>query len=125
MLSIFLALIVFVNCISTKEFCNSEIFEPSCLRNDVLFIKKATFGREIIGKCIKSEGGFDEYLSKKPGYTNCYTDVRHIIEPQCAGKQSCKVQVVGIEADSKCSNVFKDHLDVDHTCLKGWKKNPS
>ena len=104
--------------LSTKEFCNSEIFEPSCLRNEVLLIKKAHFGREKLGKCIKMEGEFDEYLSK-PGYINCYTGVRHIIEPQCAGKQSCKLHVVGIEADSKCSNVFKDHLDVDHTCLKG------
>ena len=66
MFVIFGTLILFVEYISTKEFCNSEIFEPSCVRNEILLIKKAHYGREKLGKCIKMEGEFDEYLSK-PG----------------------------------------------------------
>ena len=53
------------------------------------------------------------------GFIGCYSDVRYVIQVECAGKQSCNVDVVGIEADSKCSLVFKDHLSVDYLCIKG------
>ena len=102
----------------SEEFCNSDIFEPFCSPNEILHIKNAIYGRKHLGQCIKNEGEFDEYLSK-PGYINCYTDVKHIIEPQCAGKTSCRIAVARIKADSKCSNVFKNHFDVDYSCMKG------
>ena len=75
-----------------QEFCNSDIFEPFCSPNEILHIKNAIYGRKHLGQCIKNEGEFYEYLSK-PGYINCYTDVRHIIETQCARKQSCRIIV--------------------------------
>ena len=66
-----------------------------------------------VGRFLKIEGTLDEYLLSKPGYINCYINLRHIIEPQCAGQQRCEVPVVRIEADSGCSKAFKDHLDIE------------
>ena len=34
------------------------------------------------------------------GFINCFTDVRHLIEPQCAGQQRCEVPVAKIDADT-------------------------
>ena len=114
--------IFFFSNVKSEEFCNSEIFKPECLHNEVLYIEKAFFGRKYIGKCIKEEGEFDEYLSKIPGYINCYSDVENIIEPYCAGKQRCEMFVASISSETNCSKVFLKHLDVSYQCLKGIVK---
>ena len=105
--------------ICAKEFCASEIFKPDCSKNEIIYVKSAIYGRREHGKCLKKEGELDIDFLKKPGYINCSTDVRHIIEPQCAGQQRCEVPVVRIEADSGCSKAFKDHLDIEYSCKKG------
>ena len=105
--------------VSAEEFCNSEIFQPDCLRDEVIFITKAFYGRYEYGRCLKMEGDLNEQFMKTTGYINCFTDVRHIIEPQCAGQQRCEIIVARIEADSGCSKAFKDHLDIDYSCKKG------
>ena len=105
--------------VSAEEFCISEIFQPECLRDEVIFITKALYGRREYGRCLKKEGDLNEQFMKTTGYINCSTDVRHIIEPQCAGQQRCEVPVVRIEADSGCSKAFKDHLDIEYSCKKG------
>ena len=113
-----LGLISFSN-VKLEEFCFSEIFKPVCLQNEVLHIEKAIYGRKHIGKCIKKEGEFDEYLSKKPGYINCYSEIGNIIGPHCAGKQRCEMFVASIPSETNCSKVFLKHLDVSYQCLKG------
>ena len=72
--------------VSAEEFCNSEIFKPNCLHDEVIYITKAIYGRKEYGRCLKKEGDLDEALLKKPGYINCFNDVRHIVEPHCAGQ---------------------------------------
>ena len=69
--------------------------------------------------CLEKEGELNKQLLRISGYMNCSTDVRHIIEPQCAGQQRCEVYVSRIEADSGCSKVFKDNLNIDYFCIKG------
>ena len=77
-------------------------------------------GQQQVGRCLKIEGTLDEYLLSKPGYINCSTDLRHIIELQCAGQQRCEVPVARIEADSGCSKSFKDYLDLEYSCKKSY-----
>ena len=101
------------------EFCNSEVFQPSCLKNEVISIKKAIHGRKEFGRCLRSEGVATSKYMDDEGFVGCYSDVRHIIEPQCAGQQRCEVYVSRIEADSGCSKVFKDNLNIDYFCIKG------
>ena len=105
--------------VSAEEFCNSEIFQPNCFRNEVIYITKAFYGRREYGRCLKEEGDLNEQFMKTPGYISCSTDVRHIIEPQCAGQQRCEVYVGKIEAETKCNKIFRFYLDAHYQCLKG------
>ena len=105
--------------VSAEEFCNSEIFQPNCLHDEVIYIKKALYGRKEYGRCLKKEGDLDEDLLKKPGYINCSTEVKRFIERQCSGQQRCEVPVARIEADSGCSKAFKDYLDLKYSCKEG------
>ena len=105
--------------VSAEEFCNSEIFQPKCLHNEVIYITRALYGRREYGRCLKKEGDLDEDLLKKPGYINCSTDVRHIIEPQCGGQQRCEVDVAKIKSNTSCLAFFLKHLEASHKCIRG------
>ena len=120
-LSLLLLVVVVVDqkVIYAKEFCVSEIFYADCSKNEIISVNSAIYGRREYGRCLKKEGELDLDFLKKPGYINCSTDVRHIIEPQCAGLQRCDVTVARIEADSGCSKAFKDYLDIEYSCKKG------
>ena len=101
-----------------KEYCSSESFKPVCSQNGVISIQKAHYGRKSIGKCINREN-IDEDFMKKPGYINCYSDVRDMIELQCAGKQSCDITVSKINAKTNCNEDFKFYLEAEFSCIKG------
>ena len=98
---------------------SSEVFPPSCPRGEVIHITNAIFGRKGFGRCLRSEGELNEQLLRLPGFINCSTDVKHIIEPQCAGQQSCEVDVSKIEAETKCNKIFRFYLDGEYQCLRG------
>ena len=53
------------------------------------------------------------------GFVGCYSDVRHIIEPQCAGQQRCEVDVSKIDTETKCLDFLKEYLDVEFTYING------
>ena len=118
-LLLLLVLVVDLKVICAEEFCASEIFKPDCSKNEIIHVKSAIYGRRDYGRCLKKEGDPIKQLLKVPDYINCSTDVRHIIEPQCAGQQRCEVTVARIEADSGCSKAFKDHLDIEYSCKNG------
>ena len=103
----------------SKEFCNSEVFQPICAGEKIIHVTNAIYGRRKYGMCLEKEGELNKQLLRISGYMNCSTDVRHIIEPQCAGQQRCEVPVARIEAESGCSKAFKDHLDIEYSCKKG------
>ena len=101
------------------EFCNSEVFQPSCLKNEVIFIEKAIYGRKEFGRCLRSEGVATSKYMNDEGFVGCYSDVRHIIETQCAGQPRCEVYVSKIDGDTKCLDFLKEYLDVEFTCFNG------
>ena len=119
LLSLLFVVVLDQKVIYSKEFCASEIFKPDCSKNKRIHVNSAIYGRREYGKCLKKEGELDLDFLKKPGYINCSTDVRHIIEPQCAGQQRCEVPVARIEVDSGCSKAFKNYLDLEYSCKKG------
>ena len=115
-----------------EEFCISEVFGPKCSENELILIENAFYGRKSFGRCLENESQLEEELLKdlktKKGFIGCYSDVRHILEAQCAGKQSCEIDVAKIDADSTCFSFLKNHLNVNYVCKKGnflnlfWKK---
>ena len=105
--------------VSAEEFCNSETFQPNCLRNEVIYITKAFYGRREYGRCLKNEGDLNEQFMKTTGYINCFTDVRHIVEPQCAGQQRCEVPVSSIKSNTSCLNFVLKYLETSYNCIRG------
>ena len=105
--------------VCSEEFCISEVFQPSCPRDEIIHITSAIYGRKEFGRCLRSEGVATSKYMDDEGFVGCYSDVRHIIEPQCAGQQRCEMTVARIEADSGCSKAFKDYLDIEYFCKKG------
>ena len=105
--------------VSAEEFCNSEISQPYCHINEVIYITWALYGRREYGRCLKKEGDLDEDLLKKPGYINCSTDVRHVIETQCAGQKHCEFYVAKIKSNTSCLTFALKHLKVSHECIRG------
>ena len=105
--------------ILAKEFCNSELFKPNCLSKEVIQVLYAVYGRKEFGRCLKKDDEYDKYLSKLPGYINCYSDVKNIIEPHCAGNQSCEIYVSSIETETNCSKTLLKYLDASYRCIGG------
>ena len=101
------------------EFCNSEVFQPSCLKNEVISIKKAIYGRKEFGRCLRSEGVATSKYMDDEGFVGCYSDVRHIIEPQCAGQQHCGIPVASIKSNTSCLAFLLKHLEASHKCIRG------
>ena len=102
-----------------KEFCNSETFKTYCKQNELVFIESAIYGRENYGKCLSVEGESEAFLKKRKGFIGCFSDVKHIIEPRCAGRQSCELSVAKIQVETNCSKYLLKYLDVDYLCVKG------
>ena len=119
MLLLLVVVVVDWRVVCAEEYCASEIFEPACPKNEIINVKSAIYGRREYGRCLKKEGEVDVDLLKKPGYINCSTDVRHIIEPQCAGQQRCEVSVVKIKSNSSCLSFVLKHLEVSYKCIRG------
>ena len=105
--------------VCSEEFCISEVFKPSCLRDEIIHITSAIYGRKELGRCLKSEGVATSKYMNDEGFVGCYSDVRHIIGPQCAGQQRCEVDVSKIDGDTKCLDFLKEYLDVEFTCFNG------
>ena len=104
--------------INAKVFCNSEIFDPRCHKNKIISIQNTFFGRKDVNRCLVDEELTDSN-KKDPKFIGCYSDVRHVLQPQCAGKQSCDVIVALISNPTSCYNYLKQHLNVHYHCIPG------
>ena len=102
-----------------EEFCSYETFKTHCKHNEVAFIEKAIYGRQKYGKCLSIIEEPDEYIRNRKGFIGCFSDVKHIIEPRCAGRQSCDLSVVKIQVETNCSTYLLKYLEIDYICVKG------
>ena len=99
------------------ELCISESFKPVCPQNEIVLIDQAHYGRKL-GKCIK-EDEIDKDFLKKPGYLNCFKNVKQLIGPVCAGKQSCEIFASRINIETNCNRAFVLYLEIAYECIKG------
>ena len=104
---------------SSKEFCISEYMSLQCSSNEIILIQNAIFGRKNVERCLSDEEEAIDLNKKDSRFLGCYSDVRGLIELWCAGRQSCKRSVVHIKAKTTCYNYLKQHLNIQHQCLKG------
>ena len=95
------------------EYCELDIFQPSCAQDEVILMKSALYGRMSLGRCIKQDYG----------HIGCKSDVLPIIDGFCSGRQSCSVNANDrtlVSAKSKvCPSDVAAYLVAMYGCLKG------
>ena len=103
-----------------QEYCSFEIFQPRCLKNEIIVIKSATYGRMRIGKCITAEevSGLGEDNKR---YFGCSTDVTNILETKCSLRSECDVRVIDPDLlqTNPCFPGLILHLEASFECLNG------
>ena len=65
------------------------------------------------------EGNPSDNFLEDPKFLGCFVDVRHILEPLCAGKNQCDVNVAKIKMETPCHKWCKLYLEVSYKCIHG------
>ena len=96
----------------TEEICNAEDFQPSCRRNEVIFMESAVYGRMSIGRCVKNDYG----------HLGCHNDVLSRFDSECSGKQSCELEVTTTlrrDVPGACGPAIFGYAQVSYKCQEG------
>lgn len=95
-----------------RDFCEGETFEPVCGQDELIVMKKATYGRMKLGRCVKID----------MGYITCSADVTAILDARCSGRRRCSVRVPDLELETTrpCLEL-KSYLEVSYQCVKGGR----
>jgi|SRR6218665_201615 len=98
------------------DYCPMESFQPRCLKNEVILMKSATYGRMRIGRCITAEEV--DILGSR--YIGCSADVLALLDRKCSGKTECTVRIIDILAENvkPCAPGLSVYLEVDYVCVQ-------
>ena len=94
---------------NSEEYC--ELFQPTCKEDEVVLITKATYGRMLLGKCVKRDYG----------YVGCGTDVLSHLDYECSGRRTCSLRIPteNMDGATPCPLELKTYLDASYRCVKG------
>jgi len=101
-----------------QEYCMLETFQPSCLKNEVIVIDRAIYGRRRVGKCIKDA---EAALSSDRRYIGCSANVLGILNAKCSGQKQCEIRIpdADLEQTEPCLPGLKMYLEVSYNCVQG------
>ena len=108
-----------------KEYClrtNSESFQAQCLKNEVIVMTSAIYGRMRIGRCLEAEGKHMlAAMGHDPLFLGCSVDVLHVLDARCSGKNKCEIRVSDdeLEKENPCHAALKSYLEVEYACQVG------
>jgi len=106
-----------------KDYClATEAFKARCLKNEVIVMNSAIYGRMRIGRCLKavdvsSFGTGSDILG-------CSVDVIHIIDKRCSFKNQCEIVLtfdVDLLMEEPCHPGLKCYLEASFDCVTGNK----
>jgi len=94
-----------------REYCSLEVFEAECLRNEVILMESAMYGRMRAGRCAVREYG----------PIGCGSSVMAIVDGRCSGRRSCRIPLPDrdMQAVSGCPAQATSHLEAAYSCLPG------
>ena len=98
--------------VGDAEYCELDVFQPKCARNEIILMKSAFYGRMSLGRCIKQNFG----------YMGCTADVLPIMDGFCSGRHTCSVNandrsLVSAKA-GVCPTDVAGYLAPSYTCVK-------
>ena len=96
-----------------EEYCELDVFQPSCADNEVVVMKSAFYGRMALGRCIRQDYG----------HIGCKADVLAIMDGFCSGRKICSVKPINeVLVSSKsgvCPQDMNGYLTASYQCIKG------
>jgi hypothetical protein len=102
---------------STADVCPGQDLRLECVREEVIVMETATFGRMEQGKCIKENA-----------FIGCTNNVLYLADRWCSGRRKCEANVPNDElvlANNQCETYLQKYLSVNYHCLKGKYINVS
>ena len=101
-----------------QDYCQLETFAPQCMKNEVIVIEQATYGRHKIGKCITAE---ESILVNDERYFGCHANVAAQMNAKCSGKRQCEVRIpdADLERTRSCLPGLQMFLEVSFSCIEG------
>jgi Galactose binding lectin domain len=88
------------------------------MKNEVIVIEEALYGRHRIGKCITAE---ESSLVQDIRYFGCYANVTVQMDSKCSGKRQCEVRIPDVDLERKrsCLPGLQMFLEVSYSCVEG------
>ena len=112
--------IMLINCCFrsavTTAVCQTEQYEASCDKNEVVLMTSSLYGRMKHGKCVDKDYGF----------LGCMANVLTQLDGFCSGRRQCQIAVPNAAFEnsaalSGCPKDLKQYLEASHICLPGKK----
>ena len=100
-----------------QEYClTTELFQAKCLRNEVIVMTSALYGRMRVGRCLQSER--EAPLNwNDPRVLGCSADVLPIFDQRCSGRNQCDVKLVSdsdLQQQMPCHSFLKSYLQATY-----------
>lgn len=116
-----------ISCIfsdGVREFClKEENFEAKCLKNEVIVVNSALYGRMRIGRCLEAEGHLlFTTMGSDPLFLGCSVNVLPLIRKKCFGKNHCEIRGqndASLKMERPCHAALQNYLEVDYQCVTG------
>ena len=97
--------------LDVKEYCETEIFNATCHKDELLLMTHARYGRMRVGRCVKLDYG----------HVGCAADVLEIADAQCSGRQQCIMPIpdTALARTKPCPDDLKPYFEATFLCIKG------
>jgi len=105
----------------SREYCLTEVFEAQCLKNEVIVMNSATYGRMKIGRCLENEGDVSA-LGNGEAILGCSVDLLHTFDKRCSLKNRCEVPLAldaDIQKRKPCHQALQSYLEASYGCITG------
>jgi len=84
------------------------------MKNEVILIKSATYGRMRVGRCITAA----EIENLRSHHLGCSQNLLPFFDEKCSAKTDCEVSHIDISAENvnPCPPGLNAYLEVSYTC---------
>jgi len=98
------------------------VFAPKCLKNEVILMNSALYGRMQIGRCLQMESHqLHKILVEDPLFLGCSVDVLSLLDKKCSGRATCELQIPDseLQREQPCHHGLISYLDANYECVTG------
>ena len=115
----------YASCVSAniEEYClSTESFEAKCLKNEVIVMTHAVYGRMRMGRCLANEPSkLLAAFGDDPTFLGCSANILGLMERKCSGLNQCEVRGTDndLQALKPCYESLKLYLEASYKCATG------